>query len=155
SYDVPSDWSPETLRATLAQLNLSIGLYQLYRVVCDLSFVLCYFLVAALLVWRASNEWMALLVALFFLIFCVDWVTPSYALATLYPVWSWVFTPADQLSWILFLAFFFLYPDGRFVPRWMRWWWFALVAGQLLSLFLPLLQAVSVAAWLTFLASAL
>src|SRR5262249_16435955 len=59
SYDVPSDWSPELLRATLAQVTLSVGMYQLYRILCDLVFAPCYLLVAALLMWRAlpaSNE---------------------------------------------------------------------------------------------------
>src|SRR5215468_4586372 len=40
SYDVPSDWSPDTLRAALAQVGLATGFYQLYRVVCDLIFAL-------------------------------------------------------------------------------------------------------------------
>src|SRR5262245_57444483 len=38
SFDVPSDWSADTLHAALAQLDLSAGFYQLYRIVCDLIF---------------------------------------------------------------------------------------------------------------------
>jgi hypothetical protein len=155
SHDVPSGWSTETFRAALDQLGLSVGFYQLYQIALALAFALCCFLVAALLLWRASNEWMALLVALFLLIFGGAWPTNLDALATLYPAWSWLFTLADQLSWALLLAFFFLFPDGRFVPHWVRWWWAALAVSAAFPLFIPPLQDLSLVAWLSFLASAL
>jgi len=145
----------ETFRAALDQLGLSIRFYQLYQIALALAFALCCFLVAALLLWRASNEWMALLVALFLLVFGGAWPTPLDALSAQYPAWFWLFTLADQLSWALLLIFFFLFPDGRFVPRWMRWWWVVLVASEVFSLLIPTLQDLSLIGWLSFLTTAL
>jgi len=129
-FDVPDGWTSSAFEASLTQLGLSVGFYQLYHIVLNLIFVLCFFLVAALLLLRKSNEWIALLVALFLMTFGATWPTRLDELTILYPAWSWLFTLVDQLSWVLLLAFFFLFPDRRFVPRWMRWLWVALIASE-------------------------
>jgi hypothetical protein len=152
SFDIPSGWDSAVLRAALSALGLSVGFYQVYVIVAASVFALCYFIVAALLLWRASTERMALLVALFLLIFGGVWPSPTEALATVYPTSAWVFTLAEQLSWILFLAFFFLFPDGRFVPQWMRWGWVVLAASEVFTTFLPLhdVPLVGVLGWFSY-----
>lgn len=140
-FDVPDGWTPAAFQAALAQLGLSISFYHLYRFALDLIFALCFFLVAALLLWRKSNEWMALFVALVLITFGAIWPTNTDELAVLYPAWSWLFTNADQLSIVLLAVFFFLFPDGRFVPRWTRWLWVAVIAFLVLEEFFPALPA--------------
>ncbi len=156
TFDVPRGWSTETLRAALAQLGLSAGFYHLYRIVLDLVFVLCFFLVAAMLLWHKSNEWMALFVALFLITFGAVWPVNIDALAALYPAWSWLFAMMDQLSFTFLLTFFLLFPDGRFVPRWMSWLLVVWVASGVLWLVFPSLPNwLNLLPFLSFLASAL
>jgi hypothetical protein len=83
---------------------------------------------------------MALLVALFLMAFGAVWPTNLDGLALLYPSWSWLFALTNQFAWCLLPAFFFLFPDGRFAPRWMRWWWIVLVAPSVFSAFVPPLR---------------
>jgi hypothetical protein len=141
TFDVPDGWNPTAFQAALTQLGLSVGFYQMYRTVVDLILVLCCFLVAALLLWRKSNEWMALFVAMVLITFGAIWPTNTDGLAVLYPAWSWLFTNANQLSIVLLAVFFFLFPDGRFVPRWTRWLWVAVIALLVLEAFFPALPA--------------
>src|SRR5262249_1143972 len=119
--DVPDGWSVEAFRTALAQLGLTVGQYHVYRMALDAGFALCFFVVGALLLWRRSAQGVALYVALFLMTFGAIWPTNLDQLAALYPAWSWLYTLADQLSLTFLLAFFFFFPDGRFVPRWMLW----------------------------------
>ena len=71
--------------------------------------------VAAVIFWRKSDDWMALCVALFLVLFGAQ--APVNALPLFSWVW-WVATILADLGWIALSAFFYLFPDGRFVPRW-------------------------------------
>jgi hypothetical protein len=137
--DLPDGWTSAAFQAALTQLGLSVGFYQLYRIIIDLIFALCFFLVAALLLWRKSNEWMALFVAFVLITFGAIWPTNTNGLAALYPGWSWLFTNADQLSIIFLVVFFLIFPDGRFVPRWLGWLVLVVIALLVLESFFPAL----------------
>jgi hypothetical protein len=47
--------------------------------------------------------------------------TTTDALSRAYPAWGRAFNLVDGLSLLFFLELFYLFPDGRFVPRWSRW----------------------------------
>jgi hypothetical protein len=38
-----------------------------------------------------------------------------------YPVWGLPVGITDVTGWLLLYIMFFIFPDGRFVPRWTRW----------------------------------
>src|SRR5262245_15104481 len=116
-----SGWTPETFSAALAQLGLSVGLYQLAFLALDVVMALFFVLVAALILWRKSDERLALLVAMALITLGLVWFTNFDWLAALFPDWTWLFDVVNILSVALGLAFCFLFPDGRFVPRWTRW----------------------------------
>src|SRR5262249_53150938 len=132
AFDVRSDsgWTPASFSAALTQVGLSVGFYQVSRMVLDLLVALCFVLVAALLLWRRSDDGLALLVALVLVQFGAAWETNFDRLSILYPNWTWLFSLDNQLSFALLLAFFFLFPDGHAVPGWMRWGWAAVVPGD-------------------------
>jgi hypothetical protein len=142
TFDMRSDsgWTPATFTAALAQLGLSVGLFQLATILLDLVVALCFVLVAAVLLWRKSDEWLALVVALFLITWGTAWPTKQDELAALSPGWSWLFTLQIDLSFALLLAFCFLFPDGRFVPGWTRWLLVTFVAGMVSANFSPFLQ---------------
>jgi hypothetical protein len=113
------------VRAALAELGLSAGGYALYNVTLDTIFVSVFAVVASVIFWRRSNDPVALLVATMLVV----WgplngllvLTPS-ATAGMYPVLQMtvgsVLTFVGYMTWMLF---FYLFPSGRFVPRWTRW----------------------------------
>jgi hypothetical protein len=75
--------------------------------------------VASVIFWRRSNDWMALLVALMLVMIGTAYVTDSLQ-KSLAPERA----PALILSNVTFVVFFLvfcLFPDGRFVPRWIGW----------------------------------
>ena len=108
----------ETVRASLTQLGISVSSYAVYRGALAVVFVLGYSAVAAVIAWRRPDDWMALFVSLFLLTFGTSVSLPLAGLsevpATLAPLYSLV----SFLGWTSLSLFFYLFPDGRFVPRW-------------------------------------
>ena len=113
------------VRAALAELGLSPGGYALYNVTLDTIFVSVFAIVAIVIFWRRSDDPVALLVATMLVV----WgplngllvLTPS-ATAGMYPVLQMTVGSALTLvGYMAWMLFFYLFPSGRFVPRWTRW----------------------------------
>jgi hypothetical protein len=119
-----ADWqlAPDAVR-TLEHAGLSLGAYVAFSLVVVVMLILAALAVVALLLWRRSDDWMALLVGLMLLSFgplfftntvlLSRWLGPALA--------THLLSLSDGLSLILLLLAFYLFPDGRFVPRWTRW----------------------------------
>jgi len=110
---------PNEARA-LEQLGLSVGVYAIYWIVIQVVFVLGFAVVAGVIFWRKSDDWLALFVSLFLLMFGANTVTavpvPPTTPATGYLAYKII----QNLVFISAPLFFFLFPDGQFVPRWTR-----------------------------------
>jgi hypothetical protein len=115
-----SIWSlnPEETHA-LGQLGLSTGIYAAFFVTLEVLFVLGFAGVAGLIFWRKSNDWMALFVSLVLMMFGTNLLSAVPVLPVLHP-WYLAYKAIEDLGFICFLLFFFLFPDGRFVPAWTR-----------------------------------
>lgn len=125
--------TPANLQS-LHTLGISITTYAIYWVVVNVLFALVYFAVAALIFWRKSDDRMAWLASLSLVAFGASFPSIPYALATAHPVW-WLpvtLVGEDVLGFPSLIVFFFLFPTGRFVPRWTRW-----VAVAFAVLFVP------------------
>lgn len=85
------------------------------------------FLLAAVLIfWRRSADWIALLVSGALLgLGAIGFSPESSEFIALSPVLNWLAVVIGQASYILPLLLLFLFPDGRFVPRWS--WLVALI----------------------------
>jgi len=120
-------YDPNAVRAGLAHLGLSADSFAGYSFAIVLLLVLGSCLVAGVIVWYKSNDWMALLTA---------FVLVAYGaqLSFSHPSGSWFNTlliDYPRLSWAVVLEIFtwdvavillcFLLPNGQFVPRWTRW----------------------------------
>jgi hypothetical protein len=127
---------PAAVRASLDEAGLSVGFYAAYGVITETVFAAVGIGVGALILWRRSGEPMALLVALT-LVLLVGNAAPLGALAATHPLLK---LANDALSFLgaacLFLVFF-LFPDGRFVPRWTRWLMLTLLAIAVPTAFFP------------------
>jgi hypothetical protein len=143
------------VRAHLAQLGLTPGVYAGGIVALEAVTALGFLLVAALIVWRRADDWMALFVALMLVAFGAAIPGTCYALAVTRPIWSVPGGPLQALGWLLLLPFACLFPDGRFVPPWSRYvlpawalWVLAFFAGaSALTEGTPILFALTFLIW--------
>jgi hypothetical protein len=105
----------------LQRLGLSLGDYAALQITLILlSAVLC-LSVAALIAWRKSDDWMALLVALLLVLWNTGTITGAFSLGTYTTSQAHQFpTPlANLLARFGFFLVFSLFPNGRFVNRWI------------------------------------
>jgi signal transduction histidine kinase len=113
---------PATLRANLKTIGISIDFYATYLLSIRVASVVVWVVVGVIIFWRRSDDWMALFTSLTLLTFAVFILNAGpTVLAEQHPaVWLPVrlLTMFSSLSFALFL---YLFPDGRFEPRWMRW----------------------------------
>jgi hypothetical protein len=132
---------------SLEHLGLSLGGYVAFNVALILIATLVGCALALLLVLRRSDDWMALLVA-FMLVYLV-----SGSIANTVVLSHWVgsalasilFSILGELGFISAVLVFYLFPDGRLVPRWTRWVMLVVIGASLPFMIIPYTSA----AWLT------
>ncbi len=119
------------LRA-LEDLGLSPDAFAAYLVALDAVFAAVCCAVAALIFVRRSDDRMGLFVSLALLTFGTStFVFTLEALAVSYTIARLPVNALHLLGSVLFGLFLYLFPDGRFVPRWTRWVALAWIAWQL------------------------
>jgi hypothetical protein len=110
--------SRESLRA-LQGLGLTPGLYAAYAVALDVAFAAAYAVVAALIFLRRPADRIALFFSLALLTFGVATFTDTMdVLAAEASVLRLPDMLLQSVGSITFGLFLYLFPDGRFVPRW-------------------------------------
>lgn len=121
----------------LRGLGLRLDAYNLYTLAIEIIFALGYFTVAAIIFWRKSDDWMALLLGLFLVTFVLIFANVPNVLAKAYPnLWL----PMASIGLVGVMAFplsFYLFPDGRFVPRWIPLLLPGWMAWGILTYFFP------------------
>jgi len=113
-----------TIVRPLHTMGIPITTYAVYMTALNVLFALVYFAVAAFIFWRKSDDWMALLPCLALVTFGASFPSIPTALADVHPAWWLPVTIVgneDVLGFPSLFVFFFLFPNGRFVPRWTRW----------------------------------
>jgi hypothetical protein len=114
---------PGQLSVTSAQALQDIGLpvsaYATYTLAITLLALVMGWSVAALLFWRKSNDWMALLVALMLVLMAT---TPfTYLLLQRPSPWQLPAMLLNNFAWTACFLVFSVFPSGRLVPSWMCW----------------------------------
>jgi hypothetical protein len=90
---------------------------------------------AGVVLWHRWDHPMAIFVALVLVLFGTTYHGAIATLEPLHPVLEWLSIVLETLSvWSMFL-FFYLFPDGRFVPRWTRWLAVTWTAWAIISFF--------------------
>jgi hypothetical protein len=121
----------------LGRLGLSVDFFASYWVAIEVSFVLISSAIGAAIFWRKSDDRMALFVS-FMLLTLGAALTVPYSLLDLPLIWR---LSAEVVSFIgaaSVVLFFYLFPDGRFVPRWTRWLALVWIVGVIIpSTFFP------------------
>lgn len=122
---------PAEVQNALQQLGISAEFYAAYNTAIELIMLLGFLGVGAIIFSRKSNDWMAIAVSFTLVTFGPALTFASFSLVDAQPEWRIVYTILN-LGWTTFgLVFFGLFPDGKFVPRWMRIWAVAWLAFTL------------------------
>src|ERR1700752_2636117 len=106
----------------LEKSGLSPEFFAAYGIALELILTLVFVVVAALFFWKKSSDRLALFVSLVLLLFGT--ATQSFALSALVavrPFWGGLVDLLHFLGSASFSLFLFIFPDGRFMPRWTRW----------------------------------
>ena len=148
----------------LQGLGLSPGFYATYIVALDVVFATAYVTVAILIFWRRPADRMALFVSLALLTFGTATFTDTMDVLAAEPsVWRLPDVLLQSVGTITFGLFLYLFPDGRFVPRWTGPVALAWVLWQLAAYFYTPLTAsegpgpsvwVALAVWVVALGAA-
>jgi len=107
----------------LQNAGISVSLYAIFNLVLSLFSSLVWFAVAAFIAWRKSNDWLALLASLLLVSegavqFSGSLSTPLGYSSTAWYIPTVFFLLLESTLYLLVLS---LFPNGRFVPGWMRW----------------------------------
>lgn len=103
----------------LQELGLSVNFYAAYKLAVDSLYMLGFWVTGAVIFWKRSDDWLALSFSLMLITFgasdIVDW------LVELHPLLGSLGESIAFLGYLLFYVSFFVFPDGRLVPRWGVW----------------------------------
>jgi len=118
----------------LKGFGFSPGDYATYTITLTLAIMVACLVVSTLIVWRRSDDRMALLVALMLVTFGPIYVTSSVLTSSPLQI------PNECLYFLAFsllVLVFLLFPSGQFVPRWTRWTLVVSLAVQVPVTFFP------------------
>ena len=116
---VAGQLKPADVRA-LGYLGVSIDLYTAYVLALDLVVALGFCVVGAVIFWRRSREPGPLFASFSLMVFGLTW-PDTFDSALHHSPWGNLAGFLTQLGLVSLFVFFFIFPDGRFVPRWSRW----------------------------------
>lgn len=105
----------------LAALGLPLSAYAMWVVVCELLFLAGSAVLGGVMFWRRSHDWLAIYSSLTYLLFGMFYVPVLSALVRADYAWRTPVVTIIGLAASCALMFCFIFPDGRFIPRWMRW----------------------------------
>ena len=100
------------------KLGLSVATYATFILALTLALAFLCFVVSAVIFWRRSDDWMALLVALAVM---ATFTLNGNAVFGSYSAWGELTTVLGVLGSGVYVLVLALFPDGRFMPRWTRW----------------------------------
>jgi len=100
----------------LQALGFSLDAYAILNVVFLVVQALVFYFIAAVIFWKRSDEWLTVIVVLFFLAAPTN--SLNQPLAAMPPVFQGALAWVQFLGIASFILIGFLFPNGHFVPRW-------------------------------------
>src|ERR671921_655594 len=120
----------------LKELGLSAEFFATYFVAIEVAFTAVSAVIGALIFWRKPEDRMALLVSLMLLTFGGALPIPLFTL-DLSLIWTASARAVSFIGAASAILFFYVFPDGHFVPRWSRWLVLASVGVLAPTLLIP------------------
>lgn len=135
--NLPEGVEPTVLRDNLAEAGLSAGQYAAYRLGLEVCFAAVCLALGAWIFRRRSDEPVAHFVSLLLVLLGTTLWGSLQTLGATYPAWRSVVSALDSVAIVSLFVFFYLFPDGRFVPRWTRWIAAAALVQTAITLLFP------------------
>jgi hypothetical protein len=126
-----------TQASELPNLGLTLSSYAVYVLALNLLFFLVFVAVGVIIFVRKSDDWFGIYAALALLLFGLSFSNPLLLLAEDYPAFKVPLLLLSVFGSTLFGVFFYLFPDGRFVPCWSRWLILLVIAREVNYAFAP------------------
>jgi hypothetical protein len=127
--------TPSDLRQ-LHAWGLSLDFYVIIQVALIVLEFLVFGVVGAVVFWRRSDDWLALLTSFYMVLFPLG-ALDSYVLHTLPHSWWLAIAMVSFLGEVSAFILGYIFPSGHFVPRWTRWLAVALIPYWLVNVLLP------------------
>lgn len=106
----------------LSQVGISPTFLAGYRTMLDVVEALAFALTGLFIFWRKSDDWMVMLISVGFTTFGSLFVPTLVRLTEMEPAFTMPVSIVRAVGLATSLiAFYYLFPDGRFVPGWTRW----------------------------------
>ncbi len=118
----------------LARWGLPVSFYTWYTLILIVLFAAVYWAIALLIFWRRSDDRMALYTSITLLLFSTFLPELTAHTEGDRSLWSWVMVLATLAAWVAFANLLYIFPDGRYLPRWTL----LLAIGWLLLILSPI-----------------
>jgi hypothetical protein len=105
------------VQTVLEQARLPLALPALVTLLLDTGVMVTFTLVALILFWRRADDWLALLTGMMLISTAFGYTGDRILTGWIF----WVSVFAIALMETLQVTFFFIFPDGRMLPRWWRY----------------------------------
>lgn len=135
--NLPEGIDPASLRAGLERSGLSIGFYAAWRLGMEVVFAVVCVALGTVIFWRRSDRRMALFVSLLLVLLGTTFWNTISALSLYHPAWERIGLALAELRAVSLFLLFYIFPDGRFVPRWTRWLAAVMVLGVVSDIVFP------------------
>ncbi len=103
----------------IARIGLNLFTYSTVQVVCDIYILLGYFSLAVILFIQRSDDWMAIFLSLMIMTFGMRVTSIGNDILTR-AGYEYFFSPILMMGELGIILLPWLYPDGRFLPRWLK-----------------------------------
>jgi signal transduction histidine kinase len=120
---------------TLRDLGISINGYAVYWTALGVISTLIWFAIGGAIFWRRSDDWVAVLVSLMLIAAGSLGATNTLAQSDL--IWRYPALLLNSAAFVTLIIVFYIFPDGRFVPRWTRWLAVTVILLELPYAFFP------------------
>ncbi len=118
--DAPSQIITESASSHRSKLHNPSSLARGIHTIMEAALRLLTLGVALLIFWRRSDDWMAHLASIMLVAVFAIFSPSPMMLANVQPLWQWPITLLRVIALASTVGLFYLFPDGRFVPRWTR-----------------------------------
>ena len=118
----------------MQKLGLSVATYAAFTLALTIALAFLCFVVSAVIFWRRSDDWMALLAALAVV---ATFTLNGNAVFGSHSAWGVLTNVLAVLGSGVYVLVLALFPDGRFVPRWTRWLLLCWALPGMVVLFFP------------------
>jgi hypothetical protein len=141
-------WTAAETQAALAELSWPPTTLPLLLAAVALISTLIGMGFGLFLLWRKSDDWYGLFLTFSFLVVNLDFTLMAPVLERV-PALTGLLDLLGMTSWQFMFMVFYLFPDGRFVPRWTRWMPFVWLVINLPSWFFSqsLMSAPGLGLW--------